>query len=428
MFKVQKKILSNGLRVLIVPMENSEAVTVLALVNTGSKKESKDINGISHFLEHLFFKGTNKRPNPGDIDDEINKIGADHNAFTGEEKTGFWIKSSSKDTDTCLEIISDLVLNPLFKEEEIEKERGVILQEIGMYEDMPPRKVFDELSAIMYGDQPAGRTILGTRENIKKISRKDILKYRDGNYRAKDMVVIVSGGIKDKKILEKIKKYFGKLKDGSAKKSVKTKISQKSVNVKLIEKEIDQSHLVVGVHAYNMFDDRRYALLLLATILGGNSSSRLYTEIRQKRGLAYYVGSFNSLEVDVGSLVMRAGIAHENLERTAELIKEIISDIKKNGVSDRELADAKSFVRGQTSLELETSDQIASFYGEHELHHKKVIHPDEILKKIEKVTQSDILKVAKDIFKPKNISMAVIGRNKYTEENRTLFKKILSQI
>jgi len=428
MFKVEKKVLKSGLRVLIVPMENSEAITVSVLVNTGSKKETKDINGISHFLEHLFFKGTDNRPNPGDIDNDINKIGADHNAFTGEEKTGFWIKSSSKDMDVCLEIVSDLVLNPLFKEEEVEKERGVILQEIGMYEDMPPRKVFDELSELMYGDQPAGRTILGTRENIKKISRKDILKYRDNNYRAKDMVVIVSGGAKDKKTLEKIKKYFGKIRDGSAKKAVKTKISQKSVNVKLLEKDIDQSHLVIGVHAYNMFDKRKYALMLLATILGGNSSSRLFSEIRQKRGLAYYVGGFNSMETDVGSLVMRAGIAHENLEKTVELVCGIISDIKQNGVSKQELQDAKSFVRGQVSLSLETSDQIANFYGEHELHYKKTIHPEEILNKIEKVTQGDILKIARDIFKPKNINMAVIGKNKNTVEKQELFKKVFNKI
>ncbi len=409
-------------------MPNSEAITVLALVGVGSKNEAKEINGVSHFLEHLFFKGTKRRPNPGDIDDEINKIGADHNAFTGEEKTGFWIKSSAKDIDNCLDIISDLVLNPLFVGDEIEKERGVILQEIGMYEDLPHRKVFDELSELMYGDQPAGRTILGKRANIEKISRQDILNYRDRNYCAKDMVVIVTGDIKTKNTIEKVKKYFGKTQKGSTPKAPKTKVLQKTANIKLIEKEIDQSHLAIGVHGYNMFDKRRYALNVLATILGGNSSSRMYSEIRQKRGLAYYVGGFASLETDVGSLVMRAGVAHEHLEEAVRIICGIASDIKRNGVTAQELKDAKSFIRGQMALNLETSDQIAGFYGEQELHFKKAMHPEEILKKIEKVTRGDILKVARDIFKPEKFSVAVIGKNKNTSENQVLFKKMISQI
>lgn len=428
MFNIEKKVLDNGLRVILVPMENSEAVTIQVLVAVGSKNETKNINGISHFLEHLFFKGTKHRPNAGDVHKELDRIGASHNAFTSNEITGFWVKSSAKDFDISLDIVSDILLEPLFKKEEIEKERGVILQEISMYEDLPQRKVIDVLLNVMYGDQPAGWPVAGTKETVSGISRGDVLNYKEKNYLAKNMTVVVAGGINKKTAFEKISKVFKKIKKGELKAKKKIEILQKSPAIRLLDKKTDQSHLAMGIRSYDLFDDRRYALNLLSTILGGNPSSRLFMEIREKLGLAYYIGSVAWLQLDTGLIFIKAGVSRDNLEKTAKKIIEILNDIKNNGVSKEELKNAKSYICGQTALSLETTDQVADFYGEQELFYRKIMQPEEILQKIEKVSQYDILKVAKDIFRPEKISMAVIGQQEDNEKNRELFKKICVKI
>ncbi|MFH1956659.1 MAG: pitrilysin family protein [Patescibacteria group bacterium] len=428
MFQVHKKVLNNGLRVLMVPMKNSEAVTIQVLVGAGSKNEAKNINGISHFLEHLFFKGTENRPNPGDLDKELDKIGASHNAFTGQELTGYWIKSSGKDFDIVLDIMSDIVLNSLFKKEEIEKERNVILQEISMNEDLPIRKVLEDLLKIIYGIYPAGWPIAGTTGTVKKIKRSDILSYQKNSYSAENMIVIVSGGIERNEIIRKINKVFKNLKKGKIKKIQKTKVYQKSPRVKILNKKTDQSHLAIGIPVFNIYDERRYALNILSAVLGGNTSSKLFMEIRQKLGLAYYVGSLIDLQKDTGLLIIRAGVSHDNLEVAIKKISEILSDFKNKGVSKKELKDAKSFIRGQMALSFETTDQVADFYGEHELFYKKIMQPEELLKKIEKVSQNDILKTAREIFRPDKINMAVIGKHHDYKEKEQFYKKLFNKI
>jgi len=428
MFQVEKKVLDNELRIIIVPMKNSGAVTVQVLVGAGSKNETKKTNGISHFLEHLFFKGTKNRPNPGDLDKELDKIGASHNAFTGQELTGYWIKSSDKDFDIVLDIMSDIVLNSLFKKEEIEKERNVILQEISMNEDLPIRKVLEDLLKIIYGTCPTGWPVAGTINTVKKIKHADILNYQKNNYSAENMIVIVSGGVERNEIIRKINKVFKNLKKGKIKKVQKTKVYQKSPRVKILNKKTDQSHLAIGIPVFNMYDERRYALNILSAVLGGNTSSKLFMEIRQKLGLAYYVGSLVDLQKDTGLLIIRAGVSHDNLKVVIKKISEILSDFKNKGVSKKELKDAKSFIRGQMALSFETTDQVADFYGELELFYKRIMQPEEILKKIEKVTQNDILKVARDIFKPEKINLAVIGHHKDATRKEKLYREIFNKI
>lgn len=428
MFNVEKKVLDNGLRVVLVPMENSEAVTIQILVGVGSNDEIKEINGISHFLEHLFFKGTKNRPNPGDIDREIDRIGASHNAITTKEMTGFWIKSSVKDFDTSLDIISDIILNPLFNEEEIEKERGVILQEINMYEDMPQQKVLRALPEVMYGNQPVGRETLGTKESVGMIKKSDILKFRTENYIAPNMVVIVSGGISKDEIIKKIEMVFSKIERPGKIEKFDVDAPQSEPKVKIFDKKIDQSHFAIGTKIFDMFDERRYALGILSAILGEKTSSRLFMEIRQKLGLAYYVWSTTWLMLKTGILIMRAGVSHDNLEKTIKKIIEIIGDIKNNGVAKKELDDTKGHIRGQMALGLETSDQVADFFGEQELFYGKMMQPEEILEKIEKVTQDDILRVAQEIFRPEKVSMAVIGSHPDFSQKEEFYKNLLSKI
>ncbi|MEK7069617.1 MAG: pitrilysin family protein [Patescibacteria group bacterium] len=276
MINFEKKVLDNGLRVIMAPMSNTEAVTLLVLVGVGSRYETKEINGISHFLEHMFFKGTKSRPESGQVNKDLDKIGADYNAFTTKESTGFWVKTSAKDFDAGLDIVSDILLEPLFKKEEMEKEKGVISQEIDMYEDNPKRKVQTVLESVIFGDQPVGWDIAGDKKSVASIKREDIINYEAENYLSGNMIVVVAGNFVKKDIFKKISSAFDPIKKGNRRKFAKTETSQKEARVKIINKKTDQTHLALAIRAYDMYDKNRYALGLLSILLGGNSSSRLF--------------------------------------------------------------------------------------------------------------------------------------------------------
>lgn len=428
MFQVHKKVLNNGLRVLLMPMKNTAAVTFLILTGVGSRYESSQINGISHFLEHLFFKGTKKRPIAGQIARELDCIGAAYNAFTSKENTGFWVKTSSKDFDIGLDILSDMFLNPIFKEEEIEKERGVIFQEINMYEDDPRRRVVDILENITFKDQAVGRDVLGTKETVKKISKKDIIEYRKRNYFSENSIIAVAGDFDEKKIYSRIEKIFSKTKKGKFNNRQKTEILQKFPNIKILNKETDQTHLTLSALGYNMFDEKKYTLDLLAVLLGGNMSSKLFLEIREKLGLAYYVYAFGNQYYDCGYLAIGSGVPHERLEVVTKKIIGILDILKKTGPSPKDLLNAKGFIRGQTALRFESSEEVAHFSAGQELFYGKIMQPEEILKKIEKVSQNDILKIAREIFQPDKINMAVIGKHYDYKEKEEFYKKLFNKI
>ncbi len=428
MIKFKKKTLGNGLRVVAAPMENTQAVTLMVLVGVGSRYETKNINGISHFLEHLFFKGTKSRQKPGEVFKDLDKIGAAYNAFTSKETTGFWVKSAKKDFDVSLDIVSDILLEPLLKKEEIEKERGVILQEISMYEDEPRRKVWEILENTLYGNQPIGWDIAGPKEIVEKIKREDIVSYKNKNYLSKNIVVAVSGNVDPCNVFEKIEKSFSKIKKGKNKTCLKADVVQRNPRVKILSKDFDQTHLSLAFRAYGMYDEKKYILNLLAVILGGNSSSKLFTEIREKLGLAYYVFAMGDQYMDCGYLGIGTGISHDNLEKTVKKILDVTGKIKKDGISKNDLNFAKSFLRGQTALKLEASDEIASFCAGRELFYEEILQPEEILEKIEKITQDDILKVANEIFQPSRINMAVIGKQEKHKKQEDYYKNLFSKI
>ena len=428
MLNYEKKVLDNGLRVIVAPMENTEAATISVLVGAGSRYETKKLNGISHFLEHLFFKGTKSRPKPGQVHKDLNKIGAVYDAFTSKEYTGFWVKSSVKDFDTGLDIVSDILLEPLFVKEEIEKEKGVILQEISMYEDAPRRRIFDILENVLYGDQPVGWDILGDKKTVGNIKRENILKYKNDNYLSQNMVVVAAGNIDKKNTFRKIENIFKKIKEGLNRPATRAKTSQTASQIKIIKKDSDQTHFALAFRGYDMFNERRYTLELLSIVLGGNMSSRLFTEIREKLGLAYYVYSWENEHLDCGYLGMAAGIPHEKLEIVVRKVIDIIENIKQKGVSKKDLDDAKSFIRGQMALRFETSDETASYIAGQELFYKKILQPEEVLKRIEKVSQSDILRIGREIFRPAKVNLAVIGQQGDNKKDEEQYKKILRTI
>ena len=422
--KFEKKTFKNGLRTIVAPMKDTQAMTLWVLFGTGSKYETKRLNGISHFLEHLFFKGTKSRPKAGQVNRELDRLGAQSNAFTSKEFTGYYVKAASKHFDVALDIVSDILIEPLFKKEEIEKERGVILQEISMYEDDPRRQSFDLFEELVYGDQPAGWDTAGYPDTVKNITRDDIVHYKNSHYLTSNAVVTVAGNVDPASAFRKIEKAFSRMPQGNKIEKAKVIESQSRPQARFKKKAVDQTHLRLGVRGYNMFDERRYAMTVLQTILGGNWSSRLWNELREKRGLTYYVRAFQENYTDSGYLMAAAGVPHEKLEEAAKKMVDVFRDVRLKGVSDAEIKFAKEYIRGSMALAFESTDEIATFLSSQEIFYNKIMTPEEVLEKIEKTKKAEINKIAKDIFKPEKANLAAISPG----DNAKAFEKILAKI
>ncbi len=401
--------LKNGLRVITVPMRDNPTVTVLVLVETGSKYETKLKNGISHFLEHMCFKGTEKRPNAHAISAELDGLGSQYNAFTSQEYTGYYAKSDAKHFKQIFDVVSDIYLNSAFPEGEIEKEKGVIVEEINMYEDMPHRHVQDLFTALLYGDQPAGWNIAGTRENVRAMTRSDFVEYKNAHYVPKATTVIVAGSVKEKDIAKEVERVFGSIKNAPKSDKKPTKDAQSKPAVLVQHKATDQTHLVLGVRSFDVYDKRNSAVAVLATILGGGMSSRLFIKLREELGVAYYVRASNDASTDHGAFQISAGVTNA---RVREVLGEILSECAKltnDLVPSSELEKAKEYLVGNMKLELESSDAWANFYGGQEVLRKKIEGPEEVEKRIRRVTAKDVQAVARELFRDKTLNLALIG-------------------
>lgn len=416
----QKFTFKNGLRLVTVPIKNTQAVTVLVLVGTGSKYETKEINGISHFLEHMFFKGTKKRPNTLAIAETLDKVGGEYNAFTGREYTGYWAKTDSKHLDLALDWVSDIFLNSKIEQKEIDKERKVIIEEINMYLDTPTDYVDDVWINLLYGNQPAGWRVIGREEAIERIKRQDFINYFKNHYSSQNTVVTVAGNI-NRNLELKIKKFFNKIIIRKSKEKVKIIEKQKNPRTSIYYKKTDQTHLRLGVRGYNIFHSDKYVLDILSVILGRGMSSRLWIAIRANQGLAYYVRTLNNCETDTGYLVTEAGIDNKRVDKAIRIILKNYKLIKNKKVSEKELRKAKDFIKGKSILNMEGSDDQAPFYSFQELLENKILTLDEKLAKIERVTADDIQRVAKDIFRPEKLNLALIGPFK----DKRKFEKLL---
>jgi predicted Zn-dependent peptidase len=419
----KKTTLKNGLRAIFVPIKNANSVTVLVLVGAGSKYETKDINGISHFLEHMFFKGTKKRPSTLKVSETLDMIGGEYNAFTSKEITGFWAKVDKKHADTALDWISDIFLNSKFEEQKIQREKGVIIEELNMYLDTPAAYVSELFENLLYKDQPAGWRIVGEKENIMDFNRQKILDYFNAHYSAKNTVVCIAGNIEEKEMQKKIGKYFEKAREKQIFPKPAVKERQSEPEVLIHNKKTDQTHFCLGVRAFNLFDPRRYALSLMAIILGGNMSSRLFLSVRERNGLAYYVHTSFDATTDTGYLVTQAGIRNNSLEKAISLILKEYKDLKSKKITDKELRKAKDYSRGTMALSLDATDAQASFYATQEVMGKEVLTPEQKLKMIDKVSANDIKKVAEEIFLPQKLNLAAIGP--IEESKKEELKKIL---
>jgi len=402
-------------------MKNSPSVTVMSLIEAGSKYENEKNNGISHFLEHMYFKGTQKRPKSIDISKEFDAIGAQNNAFTSQEFTGYWGKAHPKHTDKLLDLISDMYLNPTFPADDLEREKGVIIEEINMYQDLPIRNVHDVWNELLYGSQPAGRTILGPRENIKSFNRDDFVNYRKKLYLSKSTAIIIAGDVDPTIVFKKVEKMFAHMPIGEKGKKQKVLEKQLKPAVKIKYKDTDQTHLIIGFRAFDVYDKRTPILKMIAGILGSGMSSRLFQKMREELGICYYVKAFTDQLTDHGVLMVTAGVDSTRVEEGINGILGELKKIRDQKVSPEELRKAKDYLIGNMYLGLESSDSLTEFYGVQEILNEKIKTPKEVEKEIEKITASDIAKVAKTIIKNKSLNMAIIG--KYKDQKR--FEKIL---
>lgn len=417
-----KKItLPNGLRIIHVPVKGNPSVTVMALVETGSNYESKEENGLSHFLEHMMFKGTFKRPKSSDITRELDGLGAQSNAFTGNEMTGYYAKAEKKNFKKLLEIIADLYLNPTLPKEDLEKERGVILQEISMYEDLPQRKVWNVFAELLYGDTPAGRTILGPVKNIKKFKREDFESYRAKHYTAKKTLVVVAGDVSESELVKEVTKQFKDIKD--AKRLGKDKVASAQTEPKLsvFKKKTDQTHLILGFKTKPKSEKERAVLGILSGVLGRGMSSRLFERLREKMGACYYVRASDNEHTDHGYFAISTGVDGKRVE---EVVKALLEECKKltlELVSEAELNKVKDYVSGNMYMGLETTDALVEFYAEQEIIRGSLYEPKHFEESLRKVSSKDVLTVARSLFKIEKLNLAIVG----DIENPSRLRKLL---
>lgn len=415
--------LKNGLTLITVSMPHLDSVTSLVAVGAGSRYETKNINGISHFLEHMFFKGSRKYPSAEQISTLVDGIGAINNAATDKEVTYYWIKSSSKHIELSADLLSSMVKESLLSVEEIEREKGVIIEELRMYRDNPSQYVWNLYEQLQYGDQPLGWDIGGEEKIITSLKREDFIKYMDSLYSTENMAVIFAGKLPEN--IEKLaEKYFADLtkKPVSKYKPVK-KMDQNSSRVNVFYKDTDQANLVLGVEAFGRDDKRRYAARVLSAILGEGMSSRLFIQVRERRGLAYHVSSHFNPYADTGFFAVSAGLKLEKVEEGLEVIKAELELIASERVGDEELKKAKEIIRGRLAIRSESTNFLAEYFATVFVQDRKIETFENYLKKIDAVTADDIKKLAEELFGKDRFNLQIIAPFKDTQK----FERILNK-
>ncbi|PIU43486.1 MAG: hypothetical protein COS97_00900 [Candidatus Nealsonbacteria bacterium CG07_land_8_20_14_0_80_40_10] len=413
--------LANGLQVICAPMQETKAVAIEISVGTGSRFEKPDKQGLAHFLEHMFFKGTFKRPTTLDIARELDSVGAFYNAYTSEEQTGFWIKASFEHFRLGLDILFDILFHSKFDKAEVEKEKRVILEEINMYQDTPQSYVLDVAKELFYGQQPLGWSVAGTKQTVPKLTQDDLIAFRDGLYAPENMIISVAGKGKPQDWLAKISQCFSKIKTKSDKKLIKVTEKQTQPSVKIHYKKTDQAHLVLGFRGIKRTDERRPTLRVLNNILGETMSSFLFTEVREKRGLAYYISSDYWDFIETGAIGAAAGVDLNKIQDVIPVILEQFNRFKTAKIPKNEIDRAKENLKGRLYLSLEDCSSTATFLADSLMFWKKIKSPEEVIKETMAVSADDIQKLARQIFLPQRLNLAIVGPFKNKEE----FAKIL---
>lgn len=418
----RKTTLANGVRVITSTIEGTKAVTSLVLVKAGSRYESREINGISHFLEHMFFKGAKKYKDAKAVSEAIDGIGGDFNAFTGKEYAGYYVKVSSQHKGMALDVLSDMMLHARFDQEEIEKERGVIMEEFNMYQDTPMYQVAWNFERAIFGDQPVGWDEVGTKDVIKSLQREDFVKYKEALYTPENMVICMAGDIEHDDAVAMIEKLFPIEQTES---SLHFSEFEPGLNsrekISLQTKKTEQAHLVCGVLGLPAEHKDHYALKVLSSILGGNMSSRMFLAVREAKGLAYYISCGTEDYMDTGIFYTRAGVDVNRIADAVAAICEEYDKIRKHDVSEAELKKGKEFLKGKLVLSLEDSENMAQMIARHELLYDKAKTYNEIAKEIDAVKVADVRRVAEQLLIDDALYLSVIG----PYDDKAMFEKVL---
>ena len=414
--------LPNGLTLITINLPHLDSVTTLLAVGAGSRYENRDTNGISHFLEHMFFKGSKKYPSAEEIATMVDGIGAINNAATSKEFTYYWIKSSSKNIDLATDILSSMIKESLLASEEIEREKGVIAEELRMYRDNPARYIWELYERLQFGDQPLGWDIGGSEKVIGKFKREDFINYVDSLYAPSNMVLVFCGNLpKDISVL--VDKYFATMPRRGEKKFVRfKKVRQERVKVDVFYKKTDQVNLILGVESYSRYDKKRYAAKVLSTILGEGMSSRLFIQVRERRGLAYHIASDFDAFKDTGYFAVSGGIKLEKIDEGIKVIIDELAKIASEGVSEEELKKGKEMIRGRLSIKEESTNFLAEYFAMDFILDRKIETFADLLNSIDKVTTADVQSVAKELFISSHFNLQIIGPFKDQER----FIKVLS--
>jgi len=418
-----KKIkLKNGLTVLLTPQKETKAVTILVLVGVGSRYEKDTQAGIAHFLEHMMFKGTMRRPSTLILSKELDKVGAEYNAYTSNDHTGYWIKINAEHLELAIDMLSDMLFHSKFEEKEIEREKGTIIEEINMYEDDPRRYSGVLLGEILYRGNTLARDVIGSKETVKAVTRNGMVNFLKANYFPKNMVVSIAGKINIKDTKDLIEDYFSRAIKNKAKPFYeKFNQIQKRPQVLLKYKDTEQVHLSIGFLGPSYKDEELVATQILSVILGGSMSSRLFINVRERKGLCYYIRCVTDTFQDIGGLVVQAGLDKKRIKAAIELILKELKKVKDKGITPDELKKGKEFLKGKLILDLEDSSSVAEWYGRQQLLIGRAKTPEKKLEEINEVTQKQVNKLAKRIFKKSMINLALIGPFKSDKE----FKKLL---
>jgi predicted Zn-dependent peptidase len=407
------KKLANGLQVILVDTNSFPTLTALVMVGAGSRYENPQNNGIAHFFEHMAFKGSKQFPNAYAISSTVENIGGSFNAFTSKDHTGYWIKATNDHTKTLIDVLSDMILHSLLDPNEIEREKGVIVEEINMYEDMPARKVGDIFEEVVYKGNPLSYDIAGTKETVTRFNRKTFTDYMSELYVPGNATVVLAGGLEGKgdEYMEYIEEKFGTWKNHTASTPVPFTPTQTKPLLYVRNKKTEQVHLSLGYRAFSFLDERKYALQVLATLLGGGMSSRLFMQVRERRGLCYYISSGREMYADTGMLTTQAGIQNDK-KKIQDAINVIIDEhdkIARGEITEADVKNAQELVKGRYLLSLEDSMNIATAFGTKYVLEKAIVDPQNVIQKLMSVQKQDVLDVAKLVINKKNLNVALIG-------------------
>jgi predicted Zn-dependent peptidase len=404
----ERHTLGNGLRVLLAQMPQAPSVTCMIMLAAGSRYETRDTSGIAHFSEHMFFKGTERRPTAQDIGMEVDGIGGEFNAFTGKEYTGYYVKCAAEFRDTALDVLVDMLRHSKFAADEIEREKGVIVEEMNMYYDTPRDFIGGVYEELLYGDQPLGWDIIGRKETVRAADRDTFLGYTSRWYHPERMVVGLGGNVGDDAV-EKIEQLLGDLAAADTGKPAPADVQANGARVKIHQKQSDQAHLCLGVPSYPLAHPDRYVLQMLATVLGTGMSSRLFTEVRERRGLAYYVFGINHSYTDTGSLYSQAGVDINRADEAVEVIAHELKRIAEEPVESAELEKSRNLAKGRFLLQLENPQGMILFGLRREVLEGEAVDPQAVQDGLDAVTAEDIQRVAQDVIGGHGLNLALIG-------------------